>query len=176
MQPKQLSVPLLFFILRLFNPSSSFSLTSSSPSKSFHTTKLYSSTSPNDNNSQNNIKKINEQFLEETSRAGYDKVKSLSIEERTKRAMLAEAAEDRVVMLSDELELLLGEDGMPKAVEDRDEVMMLAKQIKASREQYAKLVNGEDCSALDVFNMQQSQLDTNKSSPSLSSEDTMDFQ
>lgn len=102
--------------------------------------------------SENSKSRINnEQFLEESSRLGYEKVKSMSIEERTRRAMLAEAAEDRVVMLSDELDLLLGEDGMPLKVEDREEVTILAKQIKASMEQYKRLVNGEDCASLDMF-------------------------
>jgi hypothetical protein len=97
-------------------------------------------------------KKItNGKFLEEASRSGYDNIKSMSIEERTRRAMLAEAAEDRVVILSDELELLLCDDGMPKSEDDREEVIILAKQIKASREQYKRLVNGDNCSSLDMF-------------------------
>lgn len=112
----------------------------------------------------------NEQFLEEASRLGYDKIKSISIEERTRRAMLAEAAEDRVVMLSDELDSLLGDDGMPLKVEYREEVTILAKQIKASREQYQKLVNGEDCASLNLFVSSQS------GKKSSSSDDTMDLQ
>ena len=99
-----------------------------------------------------NRKRINnEKFLEEASRSGYPKIKSMSIEERTRRAMLAEAAEDRVVMLSDELDSLLGDDGMPLKVEYREEVTILAQQIKASRDQYKQLVNGDDCASLDVF-------------------------
>ena len=77
----------------------------------------------------------------------------MSIEERTRRAMLAEAAEDRIVMLSDELDKLLGDDGMPKTVEDREEVTILATQIKALREQYKSLVNGGESQSLGMFGL-----------------------
>lgn len=145
-------------ILLAFVPSSSNAFLppglTESPSHSLHhQTFRQLSSSPEDTNGNNRRRINNEQFLEESSRSGYQKVKSMSIEERTRRAMLAEAAEDRVIMLSDELELLLGEDGMPLTVEDREEVTILAKQIKASREQYKRLVNGEDCSSLDMFDM-----------------------
>lgn len=112
------------------------------------TTPLRSSASEEGGNKR---KFNNEQFLEEASRSGYSKIKSMSIEERTRRVLLAEAAEDRVVVLSDELESLLGDDGLPITKEDREEVTILAKQIKVSREQYKKLVNGEDCETLDVL-------------------------
>ena len=122
-----------------------------------------SSSSPGDEGEKRRIS--NEEFLEEASRSGYDKVKTMSIEERTRRVMLAEAAEDRVVMLSDELDKLLGDDGMPAKVEDREEVTILATQIKASMEQYKKLVNGDDCASLDLF-----------SSPSSGDGDSLDLQ
>ena len=48
-----------------------------------------------------------EQFMEEASRKGAEKVKAMSIEERTRRAMLAEAVEDRIFSLYDDLEGLL---------------------------------------------------------------------
>mmetsp|Transcript_14750 Transcript_14750/g.22352 ORF Transcript_14750/g.22352 Transcript_14750/m.22352 type:complete len:187 (+) Transcript_14750:191-751(+) len=145
-----------FLPSKLHPCSSIITESSSAPCRNHKSLCQLSSSSPEDTNSNgnNNRRRVNnEQFLEESSRSGYHKVKSMSIEERTQRAMLAEAAEDRVVMLSDELELLLGEDGMPLTVEDREEVTILAKQIKASREQYSRLVNGEDCSSLDMFNM-----------------------
>ena len=80
------------------------------------------------------------------AQAGAQKVQNMSIEERTKRAMLAEAAEDRMIFLSDELDhaLVLGNDGTPlKVAEYREEVVTLAQQIKALQEQYRALVNGE---------------------------------
>ncbi len=120
-------------------------------------TTLHQSFSPEENESRKSrISKESENFLEQSSQNGYDKIKQMSIEERTRRAMLAEAAEDRIVMLSDELDKLLGDDGMPLTVEDREEVTFLATQIKASREQYQTLVNGGESSSLEMFNMSSS--------------------
>eukprot|EP00288_Rhodomonas_lens_P019990 CAMPEP_0177690906 /NCGR_PEP_ID=MMETSP0484_2-20121128/1020_1 /TAXON_ID=354590 /ORGANISM="Rhodomonas lens, Strain RHODO" /LENGTH=87 /DNA_ID=CAMNT_0019201489 /DNA_START=163 /DNA_END=426 /DNA_ORIENTATION=+ len=48
-------------------------------------------------------------FLEEASRRGAKKIAALSVEERVKRAMMAEEAEDRMSLMYDELEGLLGE-------------------------------------------------------------------
>eukprot|EP00288_Rhodomonas_lens_P003803 CAMPEP_0177743796 /NCGR_PEP_ID=MMETSP0484_2-20121128/29385_1 /TAXON_ID=354590 /ORGANISM="Rhodomonas lens, Strain RHODO" /LENGTH=107 /DNA_ID=CAMNT_0019258219 /DNA_START=163 /DNA_END=486 /DNA_ORIENTATION=+ len=83
-------------------------------------------------------------FLEEASRRGAKKIAALSVEERVKRAMMAEEAEDRMSLMYDELEGLLGENGMPKRVEDREKVEVLARQIKEARQLYLSLVTGED--------------------------------
>ena len=91
-----------------------------------------------------------EEFLEGEALAGAERVRSMSIEERTKRAMLAEAVEDRMTALTDELDALLGEDGMPRNVEDREEVVTLAQQIKDAQEQYKALVNGEATSLFSL--------------------------
>ena len=91
-----------------------------------------------------------EEFLEGEALAGAERVRSMSIEERTKRAMLAEAVEDRMTVLTDELDALLGEDGMPRNVEDREEVVTLAQQIKDAQEQYKALVNGEATSLFSL--------------------------
>jgi hypothetical protein len=93
------------------------------------------------------------EFLENASRKGADRVRTLSIEERTKRAMLAEAVEDRMVLLSEQLEELLGEDGLPKKVEFRKEVEILAKQIKESRMEYKALVTGDESSMLNALDI-----------------------
>lgn len=93
-----------------------------------------------------------EAFLESSAQSGAPEVRKMSIQERTQRSMLAEVAEDRMLSLSDELELLLGEDGLPKKDEYRDEVVALAQQIKASQEQYRALVNGEPSPLLDALN------------------------
>lgn len=67
--------------------------------------------------------------------------------------MLAEAAEDQMISLMDELDDLLDEQsGMPKREEDREEVVQLARGIKASQEQYRALVNGEKSPVLDALN------------------------
>lgn len=95
---------------------------------------IYSSKDDNDN-SQND-------FFEQAAQEGAERVKAMSVEERTKRAMLAEAVEDRIVVLYDDLELLLGEDGLPSTVENRAEVEVLAREIKSLRQEYQVLVNG----------------------------------
>jgi len=92
-----------------------------------------------------------EAFMEEASLKGADKVKEMSIEERTKRAVLAEAVEDRIFSMYDEIEALLPT-GVPASDEDRDEVTSLAKQIKASQSQYENLVTGEPSAMLGAFN------------------------
>lgn len=88
-------------------------------------------------------------FFEEAARQGAEKVKKMSIAERTKRAMLAEAAEDRMVILYDNLEELLGEDGLPSSVENRNEVEVLAREIKSLRQEYHVLVSGGPSPMLD---------------------------
>lgn len=96
------------------------------------------------------VKKETNKFLERNSMNGADMIRTLSIEERAKRAMLAEAVEDRMIILSEELDNLLGEDGMPKKKESREEVLNLASQIKAQQEQYRQLVMGERNVLLDT--------------------------
>lgn len=82
---------------------------------------------------------------------GADKVKNMSIEERTKRVMLAENVEDRMVELIEKLEDLLDENGIPKKKESKEDIELLIEQIKAARNQYRLLVTGEECSTLDLF-------------------------
>jgi hypothetical protein len=91
-------------------------------------------------------------FLEQAALDGADKIALLSLEERTRRAWLAEVTEDRMILLMDELELLLGPDGMPINEEDREEVVVLAREVKALRERYKLLVSGEPCALLDTLN------------------------
>ncbi len=133
-------------------PTCSTSLTSKSRGKGscttvFSDTKLHSSMEDN----EKRISRQQEEFLERESKNGADKVRAMSIEERTKRAMLAEAAEDRIMQFSDELDALLGEDGMPKSEDDREEVVRLCEQIKATQSQYSALVNGEESALLNAL-------------------------
>jgi len=110
---------------------------------------LYNSAS--DGSNDNREAKSQKPFVERTALEGAEKIRSISIEERTKRAMMAEAVEDRVLELSDELDQLLGDDGMPLKKEYREKIETLAKEIKASREQYRVLVSGEDCSMINLL-------------------------
>lgn len=82
-------------------------------------------------------------FFEETALVGKDRVRKMSVEERTRRAMLAEAVEDRLVHLYDDLENRLGENGaLPESAEEREEMTTIAKQIKLMEEEYKTLVSG----------------------------------
>jgi hypothetical protein len=91
-------------------------------------------------------------FFEETALEGADAVKAMSIEERTRRAMLAEQVEDRVCTLYDDLEDILGQDGtLPESEEEREEITNIAKQIKVLQNDYKQLVSGEKSPLLDGF-------------------------
>ena len=91
-------------------------------------------------------------FFEETALEGADAVKAMSIEERTRRAMLAEQVEDRVCTLYDDLEVILGQDGtLPESEEEREETRNIAKQIKVLQNDYKQLVSGEKSQYLDGF-------------------------
>ncbi|CAB9502053.1 expressed unknown protein [Seminavis robusta] len=92
-----------------------------------------------------------ETFMEQASQKGADKVRAMSIEERTRRAMLAEAVEDRIFTMYDDLEGLL-QDGVPVSEQDREEIQSLAQEIKASQSQYETLVSGEPSVMLGTIN------------------------
>jgi len=76
----------------------------------------------------------------------------MDIHERTKRAMLAEALEDRIFEIVDELEVLTKANGGLENLSDevRNEAVELAKQVKASQKQYDDLVNGRPSSLLGL--------------------------
>ena len=94
-----------------------------------------------------------EAFMEEASQKGADKVRSMSIEERTRRAMLAEAMEDRIFSMYDELEGLLETDGtVPTSEENREEIKNLAQEIKASQSQYEDVMTGRPSAMLGTIN------------------------
>ena len=61
--------------------------------------------SPNDGQ-QSGAQKAQERIMESASLAGAENIRKLDIAERTKRAMLAEAVEDRIFEMVDELEAL----------------------------------------------------------------------
>mmetsp|Transcript_7251 Transcript_7251/g.9848 ORF Transcript_7251/g.9848 Transcript_7251/m.9848 type:complete len:156 (-) Transcript_7251:439-906(-) len=106
-----------------------------------HPTSLFDGVDPDAGGNEN---PQNAEFcLEEVAKRGADKIKQISIEERTQRAMIAEAVEDRMVVLHDKLDLILGDGRMPLAEEDREKVQGLAMQIKVLQDEYTELVTGE---------------------------------
>ena len=84
--------------------------------------------------------------MEELSRIGADKIASLGVAERTKRAMLAEAIEDRIFDLTEQLDQLIVDNTIP--VENREKAVQLAQQTKVLQTQYQELVSGEPSSLL----------------------------
>ena len=84
------------------------------------------------------------------SLAGAEEIAKLDIQERTKRAMLAESVEDRIFELVDELEGLVKENNGILEGDAREEAVELAKQTKALQIQYDDLVNGRPSSLLEL--------------------------
>jgi hypothetical protein len=127
-------------------------------SRSFHHGFVLSSVGMNDESSSARawppLREL-EQVFEVSSNAGADVVAKMNLQERTKRAMLAEQVEDRIFELVDELEQLIKQnDGYenfseyPSAV--REEALEIAKQTKALQLQYDDLVNGRPSILLDL--------------------------
>jgi len=91
-------------------------------------------------------------MMERASVAGADKIAKLDLQERTKRAMLAEAVEDRIFELVDELELLVAKSGGLENLSDeiKEEAVEMAKQTKVLQVQYDDLVSGRPSQLLDL--------------------------
>jgi hypothetical protein len=86
--------------------------------------------------------------LEDMSLKGADKISEMTVHERAKRAMLAEAIEDRIFEYTDILDELVEEDGT--VLEDnREEVVETAQQIKGFQHQYNDLVSGNASALLE---------------------------
>jgi hypothetical protein len=118
---------------------------------------LYNTKTPNDDNNvspqpleaqrqqqQQNI------IFEAMSIKGAEKIAKMSIPERAKRAMLAEATEDRIFELTESLDGLLEDDGTVSEA-NREKAMDLVKQAKKLQIQYNDLVNGNPSSILQVL-------------------------
>jgi hypothetical protein len=84
-----------------------------------------------------------EDDLEAMSRAGASKIASMSVSERTKRAMLAEAVEDRIHSILDTLDEL-GED-------DKKESGELNRHLSSLQGQYQDLVSGNSSDMLKTI-------------------------
>ena len=135
---------------------SSIALPSTSPSTSPSALFISENKDPSGNSKTSKKMQTQEEFLEEASANGYDKIRSISIEERTRRAMLAEAAEDRMVALSDELDALFKQqdrDKMNGIGDDKsreEQVLEIARAIQTAEEQYQAMVNGDDSPFIDL--------------------------
>ncbi len=93
--------------------------------------------------------------MENSSSQGVKSIAAMDLQERTKRAMLAEAVDDRIFELGDELELLIKRNGGHESFSEypddvREEALEMAKQTKALQVQYDDLVNGRPSVLLDL--------------------------
>jgi hypothetical protein len=120
---------------------------------------LHNSKVPNsdENNSRDPLLALQSQqqqqqntIFEAMSIQGADKIAKMSIPERAKRAMLAEATEDRIFELTERLDGLFDADGTVAAA-NRKEAVDLAKQAKKLQMQYNDLVNGNPSSILQAI-------------------------
>ena len=84
-----------------------------------------------------------EAFLEQLSQRGSDQVAKMSIAERAKRAMLAEAIEDNILAKEIQLEELIGENCiLPADPELLQQCKDISLQIREAQKQYEALVTG----------------------------------
>jgi hypothetical protein len=95
-------------------------------------------------------KRGQEKRMEMSSIEGAEAIAKLDIHERTKRAMLAEAVEDRIFELMDELEVVVKENDGVLQGESKEEAVELARQTKALQNQYDDLVNGRPSHLLNL--------------------------
>ena len=119
---------------------------------SFYQTHNWMDSSFGDNEGQSPALKKQEKIMEMSSIAGADAIRKLDLQERTKRAMLAEAVEDRIFELVDDLEDLVRKSGGLENLTDetKEEAVEMAKQTKALQIQYDDLVNGRPSPLLDL--------------------------
>ena len=94
--------------------------------------------------------KTREMVLDELSMSGASKIATISIPERAKRALLAEATEDQIIRLTDEMEQMIGVDGIISK-EYREKVTETATRMKELQIQYDELVSGKPSSVLAVL-------------------------
>jgi hypothetical protein len=91
-----------------------------------------------------------EMLLEDMALKGADRISKMSIPERAKRAMLAEAIEDRIFELTEVLEGFVDKDGMVQE-QNREKAIEVARQVKQFQKQYSDMVRGEPSSLLQTL-------------------------
>ena len=139
-------------LIALVSDTSSFTLLPAATKSVGGSCGLKSSSTNNNEGQLSSVQKGQEKKLEMSSIKGADEIRQIDIQERTKRAMLAEAAEDRIFELVDELDLLVKRNGGIDNLSDdaRAEAVELAKQTNALQIQYDDLVSGKPSQLLDM--------------------------
>jgi hypothetical protein len=130
--------------------SSSFSTVTSSTSRRNGASLMASFGSTNDGSFP--PKRGQEKRMEMSSIAGAKAISKLNINERTKRAMLAEAVEDRIFEIMDELEDVINRNDGVLEGDEKEEAVELARQTKALQVQYDDIVNGRPSHLLNLGN------------------------
>jgi hypothetical protein len=91
-------------------------------------------------------------FLEQITKRGSEEIAKMSVSERAKRAMLAEAVEDNIVSKEIQLGEILGDSGVipsdPNLLEQCRDISM---QIREAQLQYEALVTGKSSALLNTF-------------------------
>eukprot|EP00543_Licmophora_paradoxa_P000075 CAMPEP_0202451872 /NCGR_PEP_ID=MMETSP1360-20130828/10198_1 /ASSEMBLY_ACC=CAM_ASM_000848 /TAXON_ID=515479 /ORGANISM="Licmophora paradoxa, Strain CCMP2313" /LENGTH=156 /DNA_ID=CAMNT_0049070539 /DNA_START=148 /DNA_END=618 /DNA_ORIENTATION=- len=123
------------------------------PQKCQHpiTSSLFLSSSDVPDNEEYDPKKMQEALFEQLSKSGAANVAKMDVAERTKRAILAEAVEDRILLLEDDLEELIPSGIIPKDEKIREKAVEIAQTIRACQQDYSRLVNGEPSPLLDTL-------------------------
>lgn len=142
-------VSLLFALLayrligrwRCISPSQAFTVPTATAPRSM---RLTAQISPRNDDSHHPFSRQQEFLFEHLSRMGADNVASLGVSERAKRALLAEAVEDRIFDLTDEIDDLV----VDSRIVDREKAVALAKEVKVLQIQYEELVSGKESSLL----------------------------
>ena len=118
--------------------------------------RLFGSADPNDegdpesSSKQQLLSETQKEIFERLSLSGADRIAAMEIPERAKRAMLAEAVEDRIFELTEILEKLVEPAGGDTLVaeDNRKKAVQIAKQTKALQQQYEELVTGQPSAML----------------------------
>mmetsp|Transcript_22942 Transcript_22942/g.63863 ORF Transcript_22942/g.63863 Transcript_22942/m.63863 type:complete len:166 (+) Transcript_22942:47-544(+) len=145
------SVALLYFLYQAQKYALAFTI-DSAPSVSirhFSPSPLFQSSSAaaDGDEAPSSLQKQQELVMEELSRIGADKIATLDVNERTRRALLAELLEDKIFENTAQLETLVDEAGAI-AEENRAQALEIAEQTKVWQVQYQELVSGKPSSVL----------------------------
>jgi hypothetical protein len=111
---------------------------------------LFESSESSEEANEYDPKREQEMILESMSLEGAKVIARMDIPERAKRAMLAEAVEDRIFSLTEKLESLIDEGGMITE-DNRGKAVEIAQATKSLQVQYQNLVSGKESSILQAL-------------------------
>lgn len=98
--------------------------------------------SESDQNEPSDRQQRREALFEGLAAQGAARIAAMDVDERTKRAMLAEAVEDRIYQMQDDLEQLVPDPTRLPTGRLREQCVELAQSIRHAQSQYQELVSG----------------------------------